>query len=281
MVPKGKLLIIGGAEERKGQHPDKELQISEHFDILKKLLPEGKEKGRIEVVTSASSVGDEIAEIYRQTFRKIGYQNYGFMDPHSKQEARAGEICERLKKADAVFFTGGDQLKLSTIFAGTDSWALIKERYERDKEFLVAGTSAGAMALSDTMIIGGGMNEALIGADIQTASGLDFLHGCIVDTHFIRRGRFSRLAHAIILNTVNLGIGLGEDTALLISEGRSATCVGSGMVTVIDGAAIRSTNISDAECGLPIYVEDLKVHLLVEGCKINLEEKKLSFPKSN
>lgn len=279
MVPKGKLLIIGGAEERKGQHPSEELQVNERFDILKKLLPKGHEDGRVELITSASSAAEEVADMYRQTFKQLGYGNFGFMNPVSKDEAQEQGLCDRIQKADTVFLTGGDQLKLSTILAGTALWDLVKQRYERDKGFMIAGTSAGAMALSEIMIIGGGMSEALIGADIQTASGLSFLHNCIIDTHFIKRGRFSRLAHAILLNTANLGIGLGEDAALLITQGRLATCVGSGMVVVIDGEKISNTNISDAQSGSPVYVADLKVHLLVEGCKLNLADKELFFQK--
>ncbi|WP_282638243.1 cyanophycinase [Sphingobacterium thalpophilum] len=279
MVPKGKLLIIGGAEERKGQHPSEELQVNERFDILKKLLPKGHEDGRVELITSASSAAEEVADMYRQTFKQLGYGNFGFMNPVSKDEAQEQGLCDRIQKADTVFLTGGDQLRLSTILAGTALWDLVKQRYERDKGFMIAGTSAGAMALSEIMIIGGGMSEALIGADIQTASGLSFLHNCIIDTHFIKRGRFSRLAHAILLNTANLGIGLGEDAALLITQGRLATCVGSGMVVVIDGEKISNTNISDAQSGSPVYVADLKVHLLVEGCKLNLADKELFFPK--
>jgi len=147
-----------------------------------------------------------------------------------------------------------------------------------DEGFIVAGTSAGAMVMSEIMICGGGTGEALLGADLHTASGLGLLSNCIIDTHFIKRGRFSRLAHAIVINPANLGIGLGEDTALIIHNGNEAECRGSGMVVLIDGANIEQTNISEAEEDSPVYVENLKVHLLTENCRVNLETRKMTAP---
>src|SRR5690606_32677587 len=141
-----------------------------------------------------------------------------------------------------------------------------------------AGTSAGAMVMSSTMISGGGVTEALLGSDIQTCAGLGLINDCIIDTHFIKRGRFSRLAHAIILNPGNLGIGLGENTALMITDGDHAECKGTGMVVLIDGSTIERTNISEADAGDPVYVENLKVHLLVQHCRFNLRSHQMSVP---
>jgi cyanophycinase len=200
------------------------------------------------------------------------------MDIVTKMQAREEALYERIDKAKAVFFTGGDQLRLSTIIGGTTLADTLKKKYIEDENFTIAGTSAGAMVMSRIMICGGGTDEALLGSDLHTASGFGLLKECIVDTHFIKRGRFSRLAHAVIINPGNLGIGLGEDTALIITNGNDATCRGSGMVVVIDGTDIEQTNISEADDGCPVYVENLRVHLLIEHCKFNLKTRKMSVP---
>jgi len=281
MTPKGKLLIIGGAEDRSDGTEKEVLESevkSERFKILKELLPSGNSKGKIEVVTTASAQPEEMEKMYKKTFKDIGYQNVGFLYVKDKMQARKEEICSRIKEARAVFFTGGDQLRISTILGGTPIAGIIKDKYLHDEGFIVAGTSAGAMVMSEIMICGGGTGEALLGADLHTASGLGLLRNCIIDTHFIKRGRFSRLAHAIVINPANLGIGLGEDTALIIHDGNEAECRGSGMVVLIDGANIEQTNISEAEEDCPVYVENLKVHLLTENCRVNLETRKMTAP---
>lgn len=279
MSPKGKLLIIGGAEDRSdGSEPEMEERKGhfERFKILKELLPKPNTGGRIEVITTASSKPQEMEEMYKKTFHDIGCKDVGFLSIKDKTEAREEENCKRIMAASAVFFTGGDQLRISTIIGGTATETSIKDKYMQDKNFIVAGTSAGAMVMSEIMICGGGTGEALLGSDLHTASGIGLLSKCIIDTHFIKRGRFSRLAHAIIINPRNLGVGLGEDTALIIHNGNEAECRGSGMVVLIDGADIGLTNISDADEASPVYVENLKVHLLTENCRVNLDTRKMS-----
>lgn len=284
MSPKGKLLIIGGAEDKSDGKPN-ELEERddqfERFKILKELLPSGSSKGKIEIITTASSAPEEMEKVYQKTFQDIGYENIGFLHIRDKKQARDEQNHDRVQNAKAIFFTGGDQLRFSTIISGTRIAEIIMEKYFHEKGFIVAGTSAGAMVMSEIMICGGGTGEALLGSDLHTASGLGLLANCIIDTHFIKRGRFSRLAHAIIINPRNLGIGLGEDTALIIHNGNDAECRGSGMVVLIDGAYIEQTNISDADENCPVYVENLIVHLLTEKCRINLDTRKMSAPSMN
>lgn len=134
------------------------------------------------------------------------------------------------------------------------------------------------MVMSSIMITAGGLAEALIEQDLKTSSGLAFIQNCIIDTHFIKRGRFARLAHAIIINPDQLGVGLGEDTALIIKNGSEAECRGSGMVVIIDGKHIRQTNITAVRDNEPVYVENLKVHLLVKGCRFSIKTRKLYNP---
>ncbi len=276
MTPKGKLLIIGGAEDKVDETLETKDQKDEfaRYEILNELLC-NKDK-RIEIVTTGTALHDEVKSIYKKTFKEIGYLNVGFIPIKERVEASQKKFLNRIDDAGTIFFTGGDQFRLSTILGGTPFIELVRDRFFEDADFIVAGTSAGAMVMSSVMITGGGLSEALINHNLYTSSGFGFLPNCIIDTHFIKRGRFSRLAHAVIMNPAQLGIGLGEDTALVIKNGKDTECRGSGMVVIIDGKEILQTNITHVADGAPIFVENLKVHLLVKGCCFSLETSQLS-----
>lgn len=279
MIPKGSILIIGGGEDKEdGNTPEikEKSKQFEEFEILKELQPDGKKTKRIEVITTASGVPEETEKMYKAAFKKLGYANCGFIRIEDKGQARDPQCCERLKDAHAVLFTGGDQFALTTILGGTDAMKTIREKYLHDKDFIVAGTSAGAMAMSKIMIYEGGVDEALLKDDLKMCTGLGLFDTAIIDTHFIKRGRFGRLANAVIMNPESLGIGLGEDTSLLIKKGSEAICKGSGMVTIIDGDGITQTNITEVEKDSPVFVENLKVHLLTDGCRFSIGERKLT-----
>ncbi|WP_454781957.1 cyanophycinase [Legionella sp. WA2022007384] len=279
MTPKAKLLIIGGAEDKGDEEPLDILEQKKEFtryEILNELLPPSNKK--IEIITTGSEIQDEVKKIYQKVFQNMGYNNIGFLPIKNRSEARQDEYLHRAKEAGAIFFTGGDQFRLSTILGGTPIVDIIKERYLEDNEFIIAGTSAGAMVMGTVMITGGGLSEALRYRNLLTSSGLGILQSCVIDTHFIKRGRFSRLAHAIIMNPEQLGIGLGEDTALVIRNGSDAECYGSGMVVIIDGRNIDQTNITEVEEGEPVFVENLIVHLLVKGCQFSIADRTLANP---
>jgi cyanophycinase len=279
MINRGRLLLIGGGED-KGEN---QVPIAAHnkqfvhLEILKELVYENSMDGRIEVITTATGVPLEVQAIYEKAFKKVGYTNVGFMDIQSIADAKNEQYLERVQKADTILFSGGDQFKIATIIGGSPIAEVISKRYRHDPKFTVAGTSAGAMVMSKLMIQSGGTNEALIDYDLRISSGLGLIDDCIIDTHFISRGRFGRLAHAVITNSGQLGIGLGEDTALLIRKGRKARCLGSGMVVIIDARHIEQTNVSHVEKGDPIYVDNLRVHLLVRNCEFNIHTCKLSY----
>jgi cyanophycinase len=278
MNPKGTLLIIGGAEDRGNKGKDENRQDNhqyEKFEILKELLPKNGKRERIEIITTATSIPDQMQKMYLKAFKEIGYNDIGFIDIKDKIEARDSKFCKKVEKAHAVFFSGGDQFTLASILGGTETIEVIKEKYVHDKDFIVAGTSAGAMAIPKLMIYQGGEHEAMLKDDIQIASGLGILDSCIVDTHFIKRGRFGRLAHAVVMNPETLGIGLGEDTALVIKNGSDAECHGSGMVVIIDSKEILSTNITEIENDDPIFVENLKVDILAKGNKFSIKDRKM------
>jgi cyanophycinase len=277
MIPKGTVLIIGGAEDKgeEATQTEKENKQTERFEILKELISGSSGKKRIEIITTASDVTDEIKQMYKKAFKKLHFNDIGFIDIKNKQEAKDITYCERVEKAHAVFFSGGDQFTLSAILGGTDVVRIIKDKYTRQKDFVVAGTSAGAMAMSKVMIMEGGTQEAILKDDLKIATGLGIFDTCIIDTHFIKRGRFGRLAHAVIMNPESLGIGLGEDTALIIKNGNDAVCSGSGMVVIIDGNQIEETNITEVEDGTPVFAGNLKVHILTKESKFSIKERKL------
>ena len=271
MIPKGKLLIIGGHED-KGEVPGENLNIHKkktpltHFEILGSLISKiPRAHHIIEIIASASSIPDEIEELYINSYKQEGFTHVGIIKVNSKEDARDFNLIRRIQGAHAVFFTGGDQNKLVSLIAETEMLTAIKNKYYADKNFIVGGTSAGAMAMSEIIIGGGLIGAALFKGDIRIEKGFDLIKNIIVDTHFIKRGRFARLAHAVTLNPGCLGIGLGENTALIISEGNKATCIGSGMVILIDGRKIISTNIKEVNEEAPIVVENLLISILAEG----------------
>jgi cyanophycinase len=281
--PKGKLLIIGGSED-KGEEETPDMQGKnkefERFEVLRKVLPGGS-KEKIELITTGSEMPEEVQKKYKKAFQKIGYPHLDFIPIKNKMEARDEGYIKRMENAGAVFFSGGDQFRLSTILGGTPIIETIKRRYYEDPDFIAAGTSAGAMVMSKIMITEGGTNEALLKSDLKTSSGFGMLEYCIIDTHFIMRGRFGRLAQAVIINPGQLGVGLGEDTALIIKNGSDAICTGSGMVVIIDGTDIQQTNITEVEKDKPIFVENLRVHLLVKDCRFDLKARELENPAIN
>ncbi|MCJ8154641.1 cyanophycinase [Chryseobacterium sp. SSA4.19] len=272
MSPKGKLLIIGGKEDRDGTDvdmKDKNREFVSH-EILK-LVATDKDS-RIEIITTASSEPESMHETYRKTFSEIGYSNFGFM--HLSHEQNDDDIS-RIKAARSVFFTGGDQNSICKELNETPINALLKEKYLHEDDFTIAGTSAGAMAIPEMMISDAEEDKAMLQGNIELNHGLGFLTTCLVDTHFIHRGRFDRMAHAAIIRKDILGLGLGEDTALLIEDGDKATCKGSGMVIVINPKKITQTNSGHVKKGFPVFAENLIVHILAEGCVLDLRSGEL------
>ncbi len=267
---KGKLLAIGGAEDKgtdleTGQIHRNNLNFFE-LGILRKIVDEiGGEEKRIEVITTASMIPVEVGENYLHAFSKIGCKEIGLMHIRNRADATNEEYIERLKNCDAVMFSGGNQLRLTTTFGGTKFLEIVLKRYNDEPDFLVAGTSAGAMAMSNTMIYEGNAAKAHLKGEVKITTGLGFMDDVIFDSHFEKRGRFGRLAQAVSSNPSCIGIGLGEDTGVLISDGNKMEAIGSGLVVILDGHDIRHSNIADIPDGCPISIENMKVHFLEKG----------------
>lgn len=273
--PKGILIPVGGAEDK---GTDLEAGIIERnrlnfmeLGILKTISSyiHGQDK-RIEVITTASMIPDEVADNYIEAFGKLGLQNVGHMRIRSREEVP--EYLERLKDCDAVMFSGGNQLRLSSIFGGTEFLDILQKRYETE-DFIIAGTSAGAMAMSNNMIYEGNAGRAHLKGEVRMTSGLGFLNHVIIDSHFDKRGRFARLAQAVAANPGAMGIGLGEDTGVVVRHGTQIEAIGSGAVTIVDGRNVVHNNIADIDFGMPISVEGLVVHIMSKGNIFDLATK--------
>ncbi|MGV8994751.1 MAG: cyanophycinase [Flavobacterium sp.] len=266
---KGKLIIIGGALD-KGSFAETDLDVNlvnnlNFFEtgILRRIILESKhqEKSRIEVITTASKIPKEIGPEYIKAMEYLGAKNTAVMFLDKREMASSPEILERLKVADVVIFTGGDQLRLTSILGGTKFHDLLLEKY-RTEEFVYAGTSAGAAAASNNMIYQGSSSEALLKGEVKITSGLGLIDDVVIDTHFVQRGRIGRLFQSVVGNPRTLGIGLGEDTGLLITNNREMTAIGSGLVILVDGHEIKDTNLTQVELGQPISINHLVIHVL-------------------
>ncbi|MBL7744446.1 MAG: cyanophycinase, partial [Chitinophagaceae bacterium] len=245
--PKGKLIAIGGAEDKgtdleKGEIHRNNLNFFE-LGILRRVVEEaGGKSSRIEVITTASMIPYEVGEHYLDAFGKIGCTNIGLLHIRTRQDAMNPEYVDRIRQCDAVMFTGGNQLRLSATDGGTEFLAILRKRY-LEENFLIAGTSAGAMAMSNTMIYEGNATRAHLKGEVKITTGLGFVNTVIIDSHFEKRGRFGRLVQAVAANPSCIGIGLGEDTGMLITEGNKMEAIGSGLVVIIDGHEILHSNI--------------------------------------
>jgi cyanophycinase len=287
MAPKGKLIVIGGAVD-KGSFTEKnyEKDIEKNFNffergILKRVITESIHKidSRIEVITTASQVPEEVGNEYVKAFSYLGAKNVGVLGIKTREDANAPETISRLQVADIIMFTGGDQLRLTSVLGGTAFHRILLSKYNTE-EVVITGTSAGAAACSNNMIYQGSAHEALRKGEVKITSGLGLINNVIFDTHFVHRGRIGRLFQAVVSNPIALGIGLGEDTGLLITDGNTMEAIGSGLVIIVDGRYINDTNITDIELGEPISIEHLVVHVMAMGSVYDLDKHKLKVHKA-
>ena len=276
--PKGKLIAVGGAEDKgtdleTGEIHRNNLNFFELGILRRFILEAGGPSVRIEVVTTASMIYNEVGNNYLNAFGRIGCTNVDVMPIRNRQDAMNPEYISRIQNCDAVMFSGGNQLRLSAIYGGTQFLSILLKRYQNDV-FTIAGTSAGAMAMSNTMIYEGNAMRSHLKGEVKITTGLGLIDDVIIDSHFEKRGRFGRLAQAIASNPQCIGIGLGEDTGMLITEGNKMEAIGSGLVVIIDGHDIIHSNIADIPDGNPISIENLKVHFCEKGNGYLLKERK-------
>jgi cyanophycinase len=225
----------------------------------------------IEVIATAATEPQESGLAYKEAFEELGCNKVQFMLIDENHAADQPEYISRIQQADVIFFTGGDQVRLIEFLNGTQLLEIMRRRYHHEP-IIIAGTSAGAAIMSDRMIYDGYGHYSLIKGEMKTTIGFGFVSHLYIDTHFVERGRFGRLAHAVAHDPAYVGVGLSEETGIIIKEGNKIEVFGTGVVTIIDASKIRFTNTRQVSENQPIAVEHLIMHMLVEGYRYCLEE---------
>jgi cyanophycinase len=260
------LIIIGGNENKEGHKP-----------ILETVARQVG-RGKLLVATFASEQPEEQWAEYRKIFRELGVRRVEQLDARSRDEMLANPAIDKVTGATAVFFCGGDQLKITSRFGGTELCDRIRDLYASGGT--IAGTSSGASVMSETMMIASNGDESATGLGaLRMAPGLGFMPGVIVDQHFAERGRIGRLVAAVSQNPRLLGIGIDEDTAVCIDGQRRFTVLGSGAVYVIDGSKLSYTDVAE-DAGESASMYGLTLHVLTTFDSFDLETRTpLTAPK--
>ncbi|MCA8830819.1 cyanophycinase [Hymenobacter pini] len=273
-IPQGKLLLIGG-HESKGDAPDTDdaqAAFNVNFapeTILRRLSDEIGSRGPLVVIPTASGEPEAAVQDYVDAFRKIDGPEVLSLDIRTRADAQQEDHLRMLDKAGGVLFTGGDQLRLTALLGGTPIQRRLYERYSQG-QFIIAGTSAGATAMSTPMIFQGRNDAGMLKGEIHITTGLEFLHDVAVDTHFVARGRIVRMAQILATNPACVGLGLEEDTAVLVTGGREIEVLGSGLALVLDARESGATNIHEIAPNTPFSLRDLRLHLLASGERYTL-----------
>ncbi|UWG97719.1 cyanophycinase [Dehalobacter sp. DCM] len=253
----GNLLIIGGAEDKKN-----ECKILRYF-----FNEAGGKDAKICVITAASEQAEQVGRTYEELFRGFGCKDLVIINIEDREYAALDHNLDKIASSSGIFFTGGDQLRITAMIGGTPLGTALQHGYEHG--IIIAGTSAGASVMSDTMIIGGQGDTP--GEDlIQMAPGLGFLKGVIVDQHFAQRGRIGRLLTAVSLNPYFLGMGIDEDTSVHIRGNATLQIIGRGTVLIADASVASICNVDDINNGKPLAIAPVKVHVLCEGWEFDI-----------
>jgi cyanophycinase len=257
-LERGWIVAIGGAENKENDRRILELFVH----------TSGGDTADIVVIPTASRVHETGAR-YEQLFRELGAARVTVMDFDTRRDCQEPGRLERIEQASGIFFTGGNQLRLTTLLGGTPVAKLIRLRNAHG--VTVGGTSAGASILSEHMIAAGDEGSSMIAGSVRLAPGLGLTNRFIIDQHFRQRDRLGRLLTALAYNPFAVGIGLDEDTAAFIGPDETVQVEGSGGVTILDGADVTYSSIDSVEEGQPVCMLGLKLHLLVAGTTFNLQ----------
>ncbi|MDZ7801124.1 MAG: cyanophycinase [Trueperaceae bacterium] len=249
----GALIAIGGAEDKTSRSA-----------VLQRVMSlASTDAVEVGVITTASTVPDKVFAGYRQTFQDLGASRVHFLDVRSRTDAQDETKLATLQACGVIFISGGDQLRLTNVLGGSAMLDAIRAR--RADGAVVAGTSAGAAAMSATMIYDGAAADALRKGAVKMSGGLGFVRGLVIDSHFLRRGRFTRLMEVGATNPEYVGVGLGEDAGVIIHPGPVLEAIGEGIVIIVDSSDLRHSNIAELEVGEPVAVEHVIVHALTHG----------------
>ncbi len=260
---KGNLIIIGGAEDKVGSKT-----------ILKHVVDtvDGQEKSLV-VLTTATEQPIEAGNNYRMVFESLGLNNIQILNINTRDEANDEKNVEIIRNCSGVFFTGGDQLRITSILGGTATNLALQQVYSQG--VLIVGTSAGASVMSNTMIVEGDSNGPARKCTLKMAPGLGLLEEAIIDQHFDQRGRIGRLLCGVAENPFMLGIGIDEDTAIRVYPDAHFEVIGSNAVTVVDGNTIKSSNVSELKPDELLAITNVTIHILPHGYGFDMKEREV------
>lgn len=277
MTIRGTLIPIGGNED-KGQEENEGYSVDYIEEgILSHVVREGGgTEARIVVIPTASSIPVVVADNYVEAFDTLGCKNIEVLDIRTRKESDENKNLSILEQADVVMFSGGDQNKIVKFIGKTKAHELLRNRYINE-EFVIAGTSAGAMCMSQEMVAGSSSHESLYKGAVKMRPGMGFIKNLVIDTHFIKRGRFGRLAEAMAIHPGLLGLGLAEDTGIIIKGGNNFRVIGSGMVLLFDPSALTHNHHEMLPHGTPISMSNLIVHILANSDGFTLDNRKIDI----
>ncbi|MGF1519038.1 MAG: cyanophycinase [Nodosilinea sp.] len=254
----GALVIIGGAEDKEGD-----------CTVLREFVrAAGGVKARIAVMTAATSLPGEVGDQYIRVFERIGAESVEIVNTERREDSEREDGIRKVSEATGIFFTGGDQSRIVDFIKGTPLDAAIHQRHREG--VVIGGTSAGAAMMPDEMIVGGtSVSNPSVDA-VEMGPGMGFLPGIVVDQHFAQRGRLGRLLAALVLQPAVLGLGIDEDTGIVV-EGDEFTVIGRGAVTVVDETSATHNNLEGLLHDEPIALCGVKLHILPQGYRFNLK----------
>jgi len=256
------LIIIGGAEDKKND-----------CTILKRVVELAqKGNGEIVIMTAATELAKEVGNEYTHIFQQLGIKKIDTVNIESREDANNQYSMELISRASCIFFTGGDQLRITSLLGGTKAEHTLMTAFR--KGVPIAGTSAGASVMSDTMIVSGEDEDAPKKCTLKMAPGLGFLKDVIIDQHFAQRGRIGRLLTAIAQNPHMLGVGIDEDTAIHVIPEDRFYVLGSHAVTVLDAANCDFTNVSELKPNEILAMTNITLHVLPAGYGYDLRIRK-------
>jgi cyanophycinase len=257
----GHLLIIGGNEDKKGD-----------CRILKRFVEmAGGRDARIAVLTTATEFPQEVGNEYRSLFLGIGAEAATVIYIDDRDTANDRNKAKDILESTGIFITGGDQLRLTSILGGSESDAAIRRAYLSGT--VIAGTSAGASVMSDTMIVEGDSSDTPKKFNLGMAHGMGLLQEVVIDQHFAQRGRINRILAAVAQNPLIIGVGIDEDTAIVVSPDEKFVVIGSQTVTIADGKNIIDSNISESKPSDPLALTNVVLHVLPEGYGYDLKRR--------
>jgi cyanophycinase len=262
---KGALVAIGGAEDK-----------TSDADILRRVLAlSGKTAPIVGVITTASSIPDDVFASYKEVFSRLGATEVLDIRIRNRNDAELDAFVEMIERSDVIFMSGGDQMRLTNILGASRALGMIRLR--RADGAVVAGTSAGAACQSRTMVYGGPADDCLRKGAVKMTAGFGLVDDVIMDTHFLERGRFSRLMEVGATNPELVGVGLGENAAVLF-DGPLMRAFGPGHVILIDSSRITGSNVFDLEDGEAVSVHNVIMHALVDGHAYHMTDRRVLGP---